>query len=72
MRSYSEEFKRDAVHYITVRAYMQTRASDRILLVFKLFLTASAGLTIGVVVGLALRLQRQTAEPDKDWIPADR
>lgn len=58
------------------RGYMQTRASDRVLLGLTLVLTVFADLTIaigvGVALGLALRLRRQKAEPEKNWTPRDR
>ena len=58
------------------RGYLQTRASDRILLVLTLILTVFADLTIaigvGVSVGLALRLRCHNAGIEKDWTPPDR
>ncbi len=58
------------------RGYMQTRASDRVLLVLTLVLTVFADLTVaigvGVSVGLALRLRRHNAGIEKDWTPPDR
>jgi len=58
------------------RGYMQTRVSDRVLLVLTLVLTVFADLTVaigvGVSVGLALRLRRRNAGMEKDWTPPDR
>ncbi|MCI2392989.1 SulP family inorganic anion transporter [Aliiroseovarius sediminis] len=58
------------------RGYLQTRVSDRVLLLLTLVLTVFADLTIaigvGVSVGLALRLRRHGAAPEKDWTPPDR
>ncbi|WP_099823381.1 SulP family inorganic anion transporter [Oceaniglobus indicus] len=58
------------------RGYMQTRMSDRVLLILTLVLTVFADLTVaigvGVSVGLALRLRRRNAEVEKDWTPPDR
>jgi SulP family sulfate permease len=56
------------------RGYIQTRASDRVLLFLTLALTVLADLTIaiGVSLGLALRLQQQNAETEKNWTPLDR
>lgn len=58
------------------RGYLQTRASDRVLLLLTLILTVFADLTIaigvGVSVGLALRLRRRDAPVEKDWSPPDR
>lgn len=58
------------------RGYLQTRASDRFLLLLTLVLTVFADLTIaigvGVSVGLALRLRRQDPPIEKDWSPPDR
>jgi SulP family sulfate permease len=58
------------------RGYLQTRASDRFLLLLTLVLTVFADLTIaigvGVSVGLALRLRRQDAPIENDWSPPDR
>jgi SulP family sulfate permease len=58
------------------RGYMQTRMSDRVLLLLTLVLTVFADLTIaigvGVSVGLALRLRRRDAQIEKDWTPPDR
>ncbi len=57
------------------RGYMQTRMSDRILLVLTLVLTVLADLTVaigvGVSVGLALRLRRHDVGIEKDWTPRD-
>ena len=58
------------------RGYMQTRISDRVLLILTLVLTVFTDLTIaigvGVSVGLALRLRRNNAGMEKDWTPPDR
>ncbi len=58
------------------RGYMQTRMSDRFLLLLTLVLTVFADLTIaigvGASVGLALRLRRSDAPIEKDWSPPDR
>ncbi len=58
------------------RGYLQTRASDRVLLILTLVLTVFADLTIaigvGVSFGLALRLRRHNAGMEKDWTPPDR
>ncbi len=58
------------------RGYLQTRLSDRVLLVLTLVLTVFADLTIaigvGVSVGLALRLRRGKASIESDWTPPDR
>ncbi|MFP7572067.1 SulP family inorganic anion transporter [Marivita sp. S2033] len=58
------------------RGYMQTRVSDRVLLVLTLVLTVFADLTVaigvGVTVGLALRLRRHNVEMEKDWTPPER
>jgi SulP family sulfate permease len=58
------------------RGYMQTRISDRVLLLLTLVLTVFADLTIaigvGVSLGLALRLRRQNAQVENDWTPPDR
>tara|TARA_R110002049_G_scaffold10127_1_gene50108 strand:+ start:66196 stop:67461 length:1266 start_codon:yes stop_codon:yes gene_type:complete len=58
------------------RGYMQTRLSDRILLLLTLVLTVFADLTIaigvGVSVGLALRLRRQKPVEETDWTTPDR
>ena len=58
------------------RGYMQTRVSDRVLLVLTMLLTVFADLTIaigvGVFIGLALRLRRHDVGVEKDWAPPDR
>ncbi len=58
------------------RGYMQSRKSDRFLLVLTLALTVITDLTlaisVGVAVGLALRLRRRGAGQEKDWIAPDR
>lgn len=58
------------------RSYLQTRLSDRFLLVLTLILTVFADLTVaigvGVAVGLALRLRRHDVDIEKDWTPPDR
>jgi SulP family sulfate permease len=58
------------------RGYMQTKISDRVLLMLTLLLTVFADLTIaigvGVSVGLALRLRGNNADIEKDWTPPDR
>ncbi|WP_324752658.1 SulP family inorganic anion transporter [Roseovarius sp. Pro17] len=58
------------------RGYMQTRVSDRVLLILTLVLTVFADLTVaigvGVSVGLALRLRRSNADIEKDWTTPDR
>ena len=58
------------------RGYLQTRVSDRFLLLLTLVLTVFADLTfaigVGVSVGLALRLRRQDAPIENDWSPSDR
>ncbi|MCB1357719.1 MAG: SulP family inorganic anion transporter [Maritimibacter sp.] len=58
------------------RGYMQTRVSDRVLLVLTMLLTVFADLTIaigvGVFIGLALRLRRHDVGVEKDWTPPDR
>ncbi|SFR32649.1 sulfate permease, SulP family [Litoreibacter janthinus] len=55
---------------------MQTRISDRILLVVTLALTVFTDLTVaigvGVSIGLALRLRRNNAGVENDWNPPDR
>ena len=57
------------------RGYMQTRVSDRVLLLLTLVLTVFADLTVaigvGVSVGLALRLRRHNVDTEKDWTPPD-
>ncbi|MEY8144165.1 SulP family inorganic anion transporter [Falsihalocynthiibacter sp. CO-5D18] len=58
------------------RGYMQTRISDRILLLLTLVLTVFADLTVaigvGVSLGLALRLREKTTGTESDWTPPDR
>ena len=58
------------------RGYLQTRTSDRVLLILTLVLTVFADLTVaigvGVSVGLALRLRRNNMGIEKDWTPPDR
>ena len=58
------------------RGYMQTRPSDRVLLMLTLVLTVFADLTVaigvGVSVGLALRLRRNNVDIEKDWTTPDR
>lgn len=56
------------------RGYMQTRMSDRILLLTTLVLTVMVDLTVaigvGVALGLAIRLRRR--KPHSDWTTPDR
>ncbi|MCV2893107.1 SulP family inorganic anion transporter [Lentibacter sp. XHP0401] len=58
------------------RGYMQTRLSDRVLLLLTLVLTVFTDLTVaigvGVAIGLALRLRRQGADIESDWTPPER
>ncbi len=58
------------------RGYMQTRISDRVLLILTMLLTVFADLTVaigvGVSLGLALRLRRHNAGIEKDWTPPER
>ena len=55
---------------------MQTRASDRVLLVLTLVLTVFTDLTVaigvGVSVGLTLRLPRNKVGIEIDWTPPVR
>ncbi|GHA58533.1 hypothetical protein GCM10008927_25220 [Amylibacter ulvae] len=58
------------------RGYVQTRTSDKVLLILTLVLTVFSDLTVaigvGVLLGLALRLRHGNAELEEDWIPPDR
>ncbi|MCB1350481.1 MAG: SulP family inorganic anion transporter [Maritimibacter sp.] len=58
------------------RGYMQTRLSDRFLLLLTMVLTVFADLTVaigvGVFIGLALRLRRHEVGIEKDWTPPER
>jgi SulP family sulfate permease len=58
------------------RSYLQSRASDRVLLLLTLLLTVFADLTVaigvGVSLGLALRLRRHKVRIESDWTPPER
>lgn len=58
------------------RSYLQTRTSDRVLLLLTLLLTVFADLTVaigvGVSLGLAIRLRRHKVRIESDWTPPER